>query len=164
MKEKMEVRMKEKMNNKGFSLVELIIVIAIMAVLIAVLAPQFLRYVEKSRYQKDITAVAELENAVEIAMANELYANAMSSYLGTTTPYVVAITKATGAFTAPALPALPGGSVTLQQELERTIGGSTLSFTSNSIANSAAELQINVVTNATTGALQVTVVNGVTAP
>ena len=32
----------KKMNNKGFSLVELIIVIAIMAVLIVVLAPQYL--------------------------------------------------------------------------------------------------------------------------
>ena len=32
----------KKMNNKGFSLVELIIVIAIMAVLIAVLAPQYM--------------------------------------------------------------------------------------------------------------------------
>lgn len=33
--------MKKKMNNKGFSLVELIIVIAIMAVLMVVLAPSF---------------------------------------------------------------------------------------------------------------------------
>ena len=32
---------KEKMNDKGFSLVELIIVIAIMAVLVVVLAPQY---------------------------------------------------------------------------------------------------------------------------
>ena len=31
--------MKKKMNNKGFSLVELIVVIAMMAVLIGVLAP-----------------------------------------------------------------------------------------------------------------------------
>lgn len=39
----------KKLNNKGFSLVELIIVIAIMAVLIGVLAPQYLKYVERSR-------------------------------------------------------------------------------------------------------------------
>ena len=39
----------KSLTNKGFSLVELIIVIAIMAVLVGVLAPQFLKYVEQSR-------------------------------------------------------------------------------------------------------------------
>lgn len=39
--------------NKGFSLVELIIVIAIMAVLTAILAPQLLRYVERAREARD---------------------------------------------------------------------------------------------------------------
>lgn len=41
-------------NNKGFSLVELIVVIAIMAVLVGVLAPQLIKYVEKSRQATDI--------------------------------------------------------------------------------------------------------------
>lgn len=50
---------KENMNNKGFSLVELIIVIAIMAILIVVLAPQYLKYVEKSRVSSDQTTVVE---------------------------------------------------------------------------------------------------------
>ena len=39
-------------NNKGFSLVELIIVIAIMAILVGVIAPQLILYIEKSRAQE----------------------------------------------------------------------------------------------------------------
>ncbi|MCI6470396.1 MAG: prepilin-type N-terminal cleavage/methylation domain-containing protein [Lachnospiraceae bacterium] len=61
----------KSLTNKGFSLVELIIVIAIMAVLIGVLAPQYLKYVEQSRLQKDNQAIAEIANAVKIAMADE---------------------------------------------------------------------------------------------
>lgn len=40
---------KAKKNNKGFSLVELIVVIAIMAVLVGVLAPTLIGNIEKSR-------------------------------------------------------------------------------------------------------------------
>lgn len=61
----------KSLTNKGFSLVELIIVIAIMAVLIGVLAPQYLKYVEQSRLQKDNQAIAEIANSIKIAMANE---------------------------------------------------------------------------------------------
>ena len=53
----------KSLTNKGFSLVELIIVIAIMAVLVGVLAPQFIKYVEQSRRSKDIQAAANLQTA-----------------------------------------------------------------------------------------------------
>lgn len=61
----------KKTNNKGFSLVELIIVIAIMAVLIGVLAPQFIKYVEKSKESKDITNLDTCVEAVKIYYADK---------------------------------------------------------------------------------------------
>ncbi len=62
--------MEKKMNNKGFSLVELIIVVAIMAVLIGVLAPAYLQYVEKSKKTTDCTAVGDIMNAIETIAAD----------------------------------------------------------------------------------------------
>lgn len=59
-----------KLNNKGFSLVELIIVIAIMAVLVGILAPQYLKYVEKSRRSADATMADEFVQALQIAASD----------------------------------------------------------------------------------------------
>ena len=58
--------------NSGFSLVELIVVIAIMAILVGVLAPAYLKYVEKSRKSKDIDAISEMLSAADkIAVDND---------------------------------------------------------------------------------------------
>ena len=62
--------MKKEMNNKGFSLVELIIVVAIMAVLIGVLAPAYLQYVEKSKKTKDCGTIGSVMDAFEIVAAD----------------------------------------------------------------------------------------------
>lgn len=62
--------MEKKMNNKGFSLVELIIVIAIMAVLVGILAPQYLKYVQRSRVSTDITNAEEIANAINVAISD----------------------------------------------------------------------------------------------
>ena len=62
---------REKMNNKGFSLVELIIVIAIMAILSAALAPQLMKYIEKSRVSTEQSSCSSIESCVNAALAEE---------------------------------------------------------------------------------------------
>lgn len=60
----------KKTNNKGFSLVELIIVIAIMVILVAVIAPQYLKFVHNSRISTDIQTAADMATAIDVAIAN----------------------------------------------------------------------------------------------
>ena len=57
-------------NNKGFTLVELIIVIAIIAVLTAVAAPQYIKYVDKGRLAKDQNNAASIQTVVESALVD----------------------------------------------------------------------------------------------
>ena len=83
--------MKKEMNNKGFSLVELIIVIAIMAILIVVLAPQYLKYVERSRNSTDLQNATEMVTAIQTYAADPEVADAFAKneeftiVVGTTT-------------------------------------------------------------------------------
>ncbi len=55
--------------NRGFSLVELIIVIAIMAILAAAIAPALIRYINKSRRASDVETASVINHAVEYAYA-----------------------------------------------------------------------------------------------
>ena len=60
-----------KSKNKGFSLVELIVVIAILVVFAAILIPSLMQYTENSRAQKDVSAMDEVVNAFQLAMADQ---------------------------------------------------------------------------------------------
>lgn len=124
----------KKMNNKGFSLVELIIVIAIMAVLMGVLAPQLLKYVEDSRVQSDETAMGEVENAVKIALAVEEVYNAVNDGTVVTIKDDDSATKGT--------PSVTSGVTALDEELAKTLPDG-INFTSKQYNGNDQTITIN---------------------
>ena len=150
--------MMNRKNNKGFSLVELIVVVAIMAVLVGVLAPAYLRYVEKSRYQKDASAVAEAVEAIKVCAAEE----AIYDYLVTNTANAAKVTIADGDTSDTTFKGFKfkatGGTV-LEAELAKTIG--TITYTSKTWKAADTALEVDIDAN---GGVTVTVTGTPTAP
>lgn len=90
----MENKQVKKMNNKGFSLVELIIVMAIMAILVGVVGTQVIPYMNKSKESKDYQVVSSYATAAMTAYtANVTKENAPTS---ATTYKIYGTTVATG--------------------------------------------------------------------
>lgn len=92
-------QMKKKMNNKGFSLVELIVVMAIMAILAVTLAPRLTHYIEKARVESDREVVNAVYNSARLGLADEdikadftTYATTIKTTSADSTPAYYAVT------------------------------------------------------------------------
>jgi len=112
----------KKTNNKGFSLVELIIVVAIMAVLVGVLAPQYLRYLDKAKQGNDKQMCGELRTAIMTTYLDPEFSG-MSAPAGTnitscTTSPWVNVAKIMGKNTCADIPSLldldTGATITVE--------------------------------------------------
>lgn len=66
-----ELRNKVKKNNKGFSLVELIVVIVILAILIGVTIGGIYQYVNKSRTNTDVNNASSITSALSVLSTNK---------------------------------------------------------------------------------------------
>lgn len=145
-----------KLNNKGFSLVELIVVIAIMAILVGVLAPSVLGQLDKAKASKDKQAVDAIATAVAIAWADPDLTSKPSVAAGATTDIAgsCGITVTTSGSNV----AFSGSAVsTFQDSVQATVGYTTVVFESN-MFSSATTLVVNM--NAVTGKCEVQVTDG----
>ncbi len=140
-------REQKTLTNKGFSLVELIIVVAIMAVLIGVLAPQYLRYVEKSRLQKDNTSISEFANVLKMSAAEESVVSKLSS------------TGETFTFNASGELQTTGVTADLLNEIALTMDTKEVKLSSNTYLKGAAMPTITLSADPSTKILKVTAVN-----
>ena len=88
-----------KKNNKGFSLVELIIVIAIMAILAGALAPALIKYIAKSRRSTDVSNAQTIATAVTNALSVEAAYNVADdgTQLGSGDAFTSEVTSQLGA-------------------------------------------------------------------
>ena len=87
-----------KKNNKGFSLVELIIVIAIMAILAGALAPALIKYINKSRRSTDVQNADSLRTAIQTALSNPDACDDMPANVDTTAQSAANIQTGTTSF------------------------------------------------------------------
>lgn len=142
--------MKKANANKGFSLVELIIVVAIMAILISVLAPTYSRYVERTRLQKDNSTIAEIANAIKIAMTDEAIRSAVSPTL----PLTLSFTNA-GAGNDQTINFAPATPTALQEELAVIIGETFTTESNTYNAAAATDTLELVIWNDATGGVTV---------
>ncbi len=133
-------------NNKGFTLVELIIVIAIIAVLAAVLAPQYLRYVERARQSNDLQVATSIMRATTAAIADPR--------VGVASNENVTVTWDTGQDPA----TISSSNSGVEAEIAATMGWTDVDDVDNAQSEAGTAQDFSFIINAATG--NIVVANG----
>lgn len=114
----------KKLDNKGFSLVELIIVIAIMAILVGVVGTQVIPYIEKSRRSKDQQLLSAYCTDTVAA------ASTVAAQLQAGTNYKITVANGGATVTVAGSPADSTGETAIKNELEELRGSTPLKWES----------------------------------
>ena len=145
-----------KKNNKGFSLVELIVVVLILGILAVAVTPQIMNWIDKSKENKDLAYAGSVATAVE-SVALEYYGvtGSLADATYDLTAGGVDCTAATDPNPA-ATNAVTGQSV---QDLETEIANVVAAFQDPENTNNS-KFIISVGLNASTGVVEVSCVAG----
>lgn len=136
-----------KLNNKGFSLVELIVVIAIMAILVGVLAPSVLGQLDKAKVAKDKQTLDSIATAVAIAWADPDVKNPAVTGSGDND-----ITSAVGITSGASFTQATVSGTTFSEVCQATVGYTVVMFESNKFSGATS---LTVTVNASTGKVTV---------
>ena len=132
---------------EGFSLVELIIVIAIMAILIGVVTLAVLPNIAKSKESKDITALDSLLSSVNNAVA--------SQQVSTNGSFVAAITNNKADISAATTPSGDTKSKAVRDEVVKLMGKKEIPFSSSKVCSGSNSLICQWVFDTNTGEITI---------
>lgn len=130
-----------KKTNKGFSMVELIIVIAIMAILAGALAPALIKYINKSRLSTDVQTGQTIATGIQTALSNENAYDDASDYASPTDYSTFATNQ--GSNMAAELNTVIGTAANIKMKSKKDVNGSP--FGSNQVFYVKMEAASNVI-------------------